>query len=201
MPMPRAASAMRQRNSGCMSSGSSEASWAQIFEQPARPAPGGRRRAGRGIGAEPREQRHVVRPRQHVDAVDLEQARPLEHAPGMRPRWRAHRPPAAETLARRARCGVLPRKKFVRPRRCLAAETARRQAGPASSARLRQRRVHSLFVAAGLPLGLVHGCTRRIVEREHFQRLGFGVDHGRDGEIGVGRGLPDALRIRISLSP
>ena len=57
-----------------------------VLDQPARLLLGGAGQQRRVVGAHPREQRHVVRPLEHVDRVDLEHAGPLERA-----RERPHR--------------------------------------------------------------------------------------------------------------
>jgi hypothetical protein len=72
-----------------------------IFEQPARLfSPGGAVQLLARIGAEPGEERHVVRPHQHVDAVDLVECEPLRDSPNL-PRPRRRRSPRAMKPLRR----------------------------------------------------------------------------------------------------
>ncbi len=71
-----------------------------IFEQRARPAPGGAIEHRPRISTEPREERQVMRPGEHVDAVDLQQLRVPEHPAQVTHVHRPARSVRAETLRR-----------------------------------------------------------------------------------------------------
>ena len=71
-----------------------------IFEQaaPGAAAPCRFVEQGEVIRAETGEERQVMGPREHVDAVDLEQAKPIDRSPEMRLSDRGFEPGAAEPL-------------------------------------------------------------------------------------------------------
>ena len=76
------------------------------LDEPAGSVPRGRVEQRRVVGTDPRERRHEVRAREHVDRVDLQDAEPVDHlleVPHRRPRP-SRRPGRVEALARAASC-------------------------------------------------------------------------------------------------
>ena len=82
--LPQASSwarCMRQRSSGCVATGSSDASWPQYSNSRRGAYQAALSTSSSGIRPEPAEQRQVVAAGEHVDRVDLQQADLLQHAP------------------------------------------------------------------------------------------------------------------------
>ena len=154
------ARAMRQRSSGCNSTGEQARLVAPVLEQPPRRVVRGAVERLAVVGAEPREPRQVVRPREHVDRVDLDQRRRGRTAAGSRGRhgrrgsakpWAAsatRRASAAERRARGTRASCLERACSAWPRPT---------SGPVEPGDLQGQGVGSLPLA----LGLVGARSRR----------------------------------------
>ena len=70
---------MRQRSSGCRSTGSSDASWPQYSNSRRGRAVGEPVEELAAVGPEAAERRQVVGPLEHVDRVDLQQPDVLDH--------------------------------------------------------------------------------------------------------------------------
>ena len=79
-----AARSIRQRSSGCVATGISDASWPQYSNSRRGAYQASLSSASRSYGPEPREQRQVVRALEHVDRVDLQQPEPLDRGAGSR---------------------------------------------------------------------------------------------------------------------
>ena len=75
------ARSIRQRSSGWVATGSSDASWPQYSNSRRGARCGGAVQQLRVVGPEAAEQRQVVRALEHVDRVDLDQPDAVEHAP------------------------------------------------------------------------------------------------------------------------